>query len=412
MLRQTLDLLRCPYCGTRLELVDNAARAGAGSWIESGVLGCQCCAFPIVAGIPVLIADDPTRDAIRALEAGRGDDALHGLLGLDGDRRQAFRDLTRGPQPATYRDLLPILCTDAEADYLLHRFSDPTHLLAEAMFDALAQDAPSTTGRALDLCGGTGHLTRVLLRAPSRAGVVLADLHFWKLWLAARIVAPECTPVCCDANSPLPFSAGLFSTVLLSDAFPYIWHKRMLATEMARAATADAVIVMPHLHSAHGENFNAGDTLTPAAYRDLFAGLGPRLFDDRALFDEVLAARTVDLARDVRPSALAGAPSLTLVACRRAGLFRRYAVPDRLDVRGVLAVNPLYRTDPEDPARLTLAFPTPEYEAEFAAVKRYLPAGLTLPAIPRHPLTPARFGADYAELRRRRVLLDAPRHYS
>ena len=45
-------------------------------------------------------------------------------------------------------------------------------------------------------------------------------------------------------------------------------------------------------------------------------------------------------------------------------------------------------------------------------MKRYLPAGLTLPAIPRHPLTPTRFGADYAELRRRRVLLDAPRHYS
>ena len=412
MLRDTLDLLRCPFCGTRLALVDSAARSGAGSWIESGVLGCECCAFPVVAGIPVLIADDPTRDAMHALEAGHADDALHRLLGLDGPRRAAFRRLTAGPQPATFRDLLPVLCLDAEADYLLHRLSDPTHLTVEALLDALAQDAPGTAGRALDLCGGTGHLTRVLLRAPSRRGVVLADVHFWKLWLAARIVAPECTPICCDANSPLPFAGGAFSTVLLSDAFPYIWHKRMLAGEMLRSAAPDGVVLLPHLHSAQGENFNAGDTLTPAAYRDLFAGLEPRLFEDAALFEEMLAARTVDLARDVAPGALAGAPSLTLVGSRRAGLFRRYAVPDRLDVTGALVVNPLYRAEPGDSGtRLTLAFPTPEYEAEFAAAKRYLPSTVTMAFDARMPLTPADFGADYGELRRRRVLLDAPRHY-
>ncbi len=412
MLRDTLDLLRCPYCGTRLALVDNAARAGAGSWIESGVLGCECCAFPVVAGIPVLIADDATRDVMHALEAERPDDALHQLLGLDGPRRTAFRRLTAGPQPATYRDLLAVLCLDAEADYLLHRLSDPTHLTAEALLEALAQDAPATAGRALDLCGGSGQLTRALLRAPSRRGVVLADVHFWKLWLAARITVPECAPVCCDANSPLPFADGSFSTVLLSDAFPYIWHKRMLAHEMARAAAPDGVVLLPHLHSALGENFNAGNTLTPAAYRELFAGLEPRLFDDGTLFDEMLAARAVDLARNVEPAELAGAPSITLVGSRRTDLFRRYDVPDRLDVRGALAVNPLYRAEPGDGGtRLKLAFPTPEYEAEFSAAKRYLPSVVTIAPDPRGPLTPADFGDAYAELRRRRVLLDTPRHY-
>ena len=416
MLRETLDLLRCPYCGTRLALVDDDddARPGAGERIESGVLGCECCAFPIVAGIPVLIADDTTRAALRALEAGRRDDALHLLLRLDEPRREAFRRLTGAAQPPTYSDLLPVLCADAEAVYFLYRFSDPTYLAAEAVLDALAlaHDAPGAAGRALDLCGGSGHLTRVLLRAPSRPGVVLADVHFWKLWLAARITAPTCTPVCCDANSPLPFADALFSTVVLSDAFPYIWHKRMLAGEMARTATLDGIVVLPHLHSAQGENFNAGDTLSPAAYRDLFAGLGPRLFEDAALFEELLASRAVDLTRAVEPDDLAGAPSLTLVASRRAEPFRRYDVPDRLDVRGVLAINPLYRVAPADRgAQLTLAFPTPEYEEEFGAVKRYLPATVTISADPRRSLAPAHFGTDYAALRWRRVLLDAPRHY-
>ena len=412
MVRDTLDLLRCPYCGTRLELVDDAAGAGAGSRIESGVLGCECCAFPIVAGIPVLIADDRTRDAMHALEAGHPDAALHRLLGLDAPRRAAFRRATAGPQPATYRDLLGILCLDAEADCFLYRFSDPTYLVAEALLDGIAQHAPTAAGRALDLCGGSGHLTRVLLRAPSRSAVVLADLHFWKLWLATRITAPGCAPVCCDANSPLPFADGLFSTVLLSDAFPYIWHKRMLAGELARAATPDGVVVLPHLHSAQGENFNAGDTLTPAAYRDLFAGLRPRLFEDGALFEELLAARAVDLTRSVTAAELAGAASLTLVASRRETLFRRYDVPVRLDVGGELAVNPLYRIEPGDGgARLTLDFPTPEYEAEFGELKRYLPSTATVAADPRRPLTPTDFGSGYADLRRRRVLLDVPPLY-
>ena len=148
MVRDTLHLLRCPYCGTRLELVGDAAGAGVGSRTESGVLGCECCAFPIVAGIPVLIADDRTRDAMHALEAGHPDVALHRLLGLDASRRAAFRRATAGPQPATYRDLLAILCLDAEADCFLYRFSDPTYLVAEALLDGLAQDAPTAAGRA------------------------------------------------------------------------------------------------------------------------------------------------------------------------------------------------------------------------------------------------------------------------
>ena len=441
MLTETLDLLRCPFCGTRLSVVDNAALERGPERIEAGVLGCECCAFPVVAGIPILIADDTTRDAMHALEAGRGNDALHLLLGLDGERLAAFRRLIAGASQPTYRDLLPLLCLDAEADYMLPRFSDPTYLLIETLLDALARSRhPETTGpppsavsqrprstgrptppgpaaapaiRALDLCGGSGHLTRVLLRQPSCTGAVLADVHFWKLWLAARIVAPDCEPVCCDANSPLPFADGRFDSVLLSDAFPYIWHKRLLASEMQRVATGDGTIVMPHLHSAHGENHSAGDTLSPAAYRDLFARWEPRLFDDRPLLTGVLDERVLDLSTEVRPGDCGDTPSITLVAARDAALYRRHDVVDRLDVTGVLAVNPLYRVDYQDGvSRLMLIFPTPEYEDEFGLVKRYLPASVTVDADLRAAVTPAAVGARYAELRRRRVLIDAPRCYT
>ena len=407
MLIETLDLLRCPFCGTRLSVVENAALERGPERIEAGVLGCECCAFPVVAGIPVLVADDRTRDAMHALEAGRRDDALHLLLGLDGKRLAAFRELTSGGGGPTYRDLLPVLCSDAEADYMLPRFSDPTYLLIESLLDALGG-----RGRALDLCGGSGHLTRALLRQPACDGTVLADVHFWKLWLATRIVAPECEPVCCDANSPLPFADHLFGTVLLSDAFPYIWHKRMLAGEMQRVAAADGVIAMPHLHSAHGENYSAGDTLSPAAYCDLFAPLEPRLFDDRPLLTGVLDERVLDLSNDVLPADCGDTPSITLVATRDTDLYRRYDVRDRLDVRGALTVNPLYRVHYQDGVScLTLTFPTPEYEDEFGLAKRYLPASVTVDADLRGEFTPLDVGDRHAELRRRRVLLDLPSCY-
>ena len=440
MLIETLELLRCPFCGTRLSVVENAALDRGRDRIESGVLGCECCAFPVVGGIPVLMANDATRDAMHALEAGHREDALHMLLGLDATRADAFRDLTADIRHPTYRDLLGVLCLDGEADYFLHRYSDPTCLLVEALLDGLGrgerpeaagarnsgavqtagltrtssgpgQDTPPA-GRMLDLCGGSGHLTRVLLRQPTCARALLADVHFWKLWLAASILAPDCEPVCCDANSPLPFADDLFATVLLSDAFPYIWHKRLLAGEMQRVAEGAGVVLMPHLHSAHGENYSAGDTLSPAAYRNLFAPLEPRLFDDRTLLANLLDEGVVDLANHTAPTECGDTPSVTLVASRNAGLYRRYDVPDRVEVSEVLTVNPLYRVDYADGwSRLTLTFPTPEYEDEFALAKRYLPASVTVGADLREAITPAAVGPAYATLRRRRVLLDLPRHY-
>ena len=186
---------------------------------------------------------------------------------------------------------------------------------------------------------------------------------------------------------------------------------------------------MPHLHSAHGDNHSAGDTLSPAAYSNLFAALKPRLFDDRMLLGRVLDEHVADLANHTPPAACGDTPSITLVASRDRELYRRYAVADPLDVTGVLAVNPLYRVDYADGvSRLTLTFPTTEYEDEFALAKR-VPACEPYPRKPtfggrsprrtsgrpigdlRGELTSATAGSAFAELRRRRVLLDLPRDY-
>jgi len=422
-----LELLRCPFCGTRVSLVDNDALVRSGDRIESGVLGCECCAFPIVAGIPVMIADDPTREAMHLLEAGQAEAALFALLGLDETRVDAFRDLLSRLPPAatasvakaaeagthaTYQEALPILCRDAEGTCFVYRFSDPTFVMAEALLQAIGRQPWIRSGRCLDLCGGSGHLTSVLMGVRPAGGTVLADLFFWKLWLARRFTAPGCEPVCCDANQPLPFNREAFSLVVLADAFPYVWHKRLLAEEMMRLCVPDGAIVMPHLHSALGENFSAGNTLTPAAYSDLFASRHPRLFSDELLLTQVLEHDQVDLTRDASPAELGAEPSLTLIAGGGSDLFQRYELPAGHEHTGELRVNPLYRLERSGGSSvLTLTFPTLEYEEEFGACRRYLPDRVTVDADLTGTILPGMLGSRLDDLRRRRIIIDVPPHY-
>ena len=225
-----LDLLRCPFCGSRLTVVENEALVRAGGHIESGVLGCDCCAFPIVAGIPVMIADDTTRTAMHQMEAGEHEQALFTLLDLDDARGTAFRALLASGRQATYRDALAILSLDAEADCFLYRFSDPTYRTTQALLRALGQNRWTVSRPVLDLCGGSGHLTRVLASlAPAgrhhRCGRLLLEALDGKAVhrrLNATRSAAMRTVRCRSRTTRV-------SMVVLADAFPYIWHKRMLA---------------------------------------------------------------------------------------------------------------------------------------------------------------------------------------
>jgi uncharacterized protein YbaR (Trm112 family) len=408
MRADTLDILRCPFCGTRLTLVDNDALWRVGDRIEAGVLGCECCAFPIIDGIPVLMASDTARAAMHLLEAGKGDEALHLLLGIEGERVERFRRFAADPDAMTYREGVRILSVDAEAEYFVYRFSDPTFRVGRAVVQACGP-LMAREGRYIDVCGGSGHLTRSMI---SNEAPVLADVFFWKLWLGKRLVAPHCEPICCDANNPLPFARGTFSMVVLSDAFPYLWHKRLAADEMMRLAGPGAVVVMPHLHSSLGWNWTAGMPLTPAAYRDLLEPMHPKLFRDSALLDQVLEGY-VDLASSVPPDALGGEPAVVIVASRDERVFRKVPLPSLPPAPDTIIVNPLYRIDVRgDESVLALTFPTDEYAQEFEAVKRYLPDTLTLPGDLTKSIDIPLIGRQrYDDLCRRLVFISAPEQY-
>ena len=411
MRQDTLEILRCPYCGGRLEVVTSSFHRVEGDEIRDAILGCHCCVFPVVSGIPVMHLE-PASTAARALiEEGQPDRAARKLFALDDDgRAERFEEAARSPA-ATFRELVDALGPAFEGGYFLYRFSDPTYLVADAVVRAVADAVMDPQGRAIDICGGSGHLTRSLADRAASAPI-LADLYFAKLWLARRFTAPGCEPVCCDANAPLPFARGAFQLVVCSDAFHYIWTKRLMAAEMIRLAAAGGAVIVTHAHNANQWNPSAGMPLPPAAYRDLFEDMDPHLFAESELLREIAGGAPLDLSRPHSRETIDGDLALTIIASRRPDIFRPHRPAAATTARGEFRVNPLYAVEPDGArVRLRLRFPSPDYEEEYGAARMYLAEEVSvdraaLDALPAERLPPA-----LAELARRRVVLDLPKRY-
>src|SRR5205823_2828851 len=131
----TLAILRCPFCGGRLELVESSFhRVDADSGeIADAILGCHCCVFPVVAGIPVMHLDPAAAAAREAIESGLPEGAARRMFAL-GDETQAARFEEAADSPdATFRDLVDALGPAFEGGYFLYRFSDPTYVVADAV---------------------------------------------------------------------------------------------------------------------------------------------------------------------------------------------------------------------------------------------------------------------------------------
>jgi SAM-dependent methyltransferase len=283
---------------------------------------------------------------------------------------------------------------------------------SQAVLEAVGQDRRCFARRVLDVGGGAGHLTRSLgqLAGPGTE-VVLADVALWKVWLAKRFVAPACQPVCCDANAPLPFAGGAFSLAVCSDAFHYVWSRRLLAAELVRAVGPDGIVLLTHLHNLLCENVSAGMPLAPGDYRNLFERVGTRLFKESDVFAAVLDHRPVDLSPEYADEDLSGEPALILLATRLMGFFRRYErPPPGCAAVGRPGMNPLYAVE-EDGRVLKLRFPSPAYEAEFAACKRYLPDRVAWGEDRQARLRAGVLDGELTALARRRVLLDLPAAY-
>jgi uncharacterized protein YbaR (Trm112 family) len=438
MLIETLDVLRCPYCGGRLALVDSLFHRRTADELHDGILGCHCCIFPLVDGIPVLHVLPASTIARDHLQAGRPDLARRVMFGLDDDAQAEAFDAVASSESATYRDTVEALGPNFEGGYFLYRFSDPTYIVAQAVARAVGatvlgpstlqesqgrperrRGAPSSgraARRAIDICGGSGHVTRTLLDL-SAVPPVLADLYFAKVWLARRFTAPGCEPVCCDGNAPMPFARGAFAFAMCTDAFMYIWTKRQFVGEMERLVddrtpgAEPGAVLIGHTHNERTWSPSHGQPLSPEGYADLFETIEPRVFGEGNLFADVVSGAPLDLSRRDDQETLDKSPALTIVASRHPGVYARHA-PIEAAAAGELRINPLYALEPDgDRVRLRLEFPNEEYADEYGACRQYLPETLSLDRAALDSLAAGTVSGELIELLRRKVIVDLPKRY-
>jgi SAM-dependent methyltransferase/uncharacterized protein YbaR (Trm112 family) len=405
-----LRILECPFCGGALRLQPSPKPNVRNGELVQGILGCECCAYPVVEGIPFIRTGRVANLAMTLLGDGRADEARLLLLDLTEEEQAArFKALMRDEATMTFRSALEVLSRDSEGVYLLYRFSDPTYLCARAVLEVVLTGRKDAA-RVLDVGGGAGHVARAIRQAAPESDVVIADIAYWKLWLARRFVEPSCQAVCCDASVPLPFARSAFSLTNCSDAFHYVWPRRLLAGEMMRATeSAAGAIALSHLHNALCDNPSPGMPLTPSAYRRLFEEWRPRLFKQSDILSAVVRHGAVDLSADCADADLADSTAIFLIANR--GGHRPQTVERRV-ARGVvnLTLNPLY-VPVDGTRRVELRFPSPFYAEEFADARKYLPDQIELPA---DWTARGRAGAPdgrMSELASRHVLLDLPERY-
>lgn len=415
MLIETLEVLRCPYCGGTLALVDSLYHRRTADEIHDGILGCHCCIFPLVDGIPVLHVLPAATAARDHLQAGQPELARRAMFGLDDDAQAEAFDAVASSETATYRDTVEALGPTFEGGYFLYRFSDPTYIVAEAVARAVGKTVLGGKRRAIDICGGSGHVTRTLLDL-SDTPPVLADLYFAKVWLARRFTAPGCEPICCDGNAPMPFARGAFGFAMCTDAFMYIWTKRQFVGEMERlvasgSSSEPGAVLIGHTHNERTWSPSHGQPLSPEGYADLFETIEPRIFGEGHLFADVVAGGPLDLTRRDDQATLDQSPALTIVASRHTGVFGRHPLPQKATT-GELRINPLYAQQPEgDRVHLRLAFPNEEYADEYGACRQYLPETLTLERSTVASLASGRVSSALIDLLRRKVIVDLPKRY-
>lgn len=409
---ELLDVLRCPFCGGRLELVTSTFHRAGGGQVHEGILGCQCCVFPVVDGIPVLHLQPAAVSAREHIEGGRPALALRAMIGLETEAEAERFEAAAASATATYRDLVGALGSGFEGGYFLYRFSDPTFIVAQAVVRSVAGTVLRGTRRAVDVCGGSGHLTRALLDLSSPAPV-LADLSFAKIWLARRFTAPGCEPVCCDGNAPMPFARGAFGCAMCSDAFQYIWTKRLFIGELSRLVDSpqSGAVVISHTHNALTWSPSHGQPLAPEGYRALFESMPARVYAERSLFGDVVKGGPLDLSRADGPGAIDADPALTIVAAADPAVFRAHAL-HRPAVTGELRINPLYAVEASGAhLQLRLQFPDAAYEDEYGAAREYLPAEAVVSQADLALLQAGGSSPSLEDLVARRVIVDLPRRY-
>ncbi|MCB0212269.1 MAG: class I SAM-dependent methyltransferase [Anaerolineae bacterium] len=408
--------LRCPECGALLEELASGSGSDEGQYT---VLTCDCQAYPVIAGIPIIQPGRGGRSQksnahlVSLIRKGAYQEALQTVLlpppppapelapawlkalpSLKGIRALKFQahhravtsqrtklsaNLLNPDHPLTACEFMDRYYAQAGEtrrdvhDYFAYRFGQPRHLIALAFASLI--DQPS--GPILELACGCGHITRGLVHRANDQLVVGVDRNFFVLYVAKHWVAPEAVYICGDLDMPLPFSDALFSTVSCTDGFHYLSNKAGCMQEIRRVLQPDGLMLLNVLRNAYIDYAQAGQPLTPEAYAQLVADLPHRLVSDAEVLDRYLHRQGPALEAQVDSARLKQEPILSLVASRRTEIFQDYGPFDHWPhAERPLQLNPLYQAEKDAQTgqiALKRTFPSDFYQEDHAESLYYLP---------------------------------------
>lgn len=386
-----LELLHCPYCGGRLSLETADPRQG----VRYGLLRCACHEYPVVEGIPILQQMDGLHRVTQLVQAADRRGALLRALDLfrvQWAQRTKLHRLKYHWNCSRLVSRSSISFADAAqwvrrpsvfADYLVHRYANPSFMAAIGPLMVLARAASAHAHgacdaahpvRILDLACGAGHASHVMRLLRPELSVVSADQDFVNLYLARRYLVPDGLHLCIDAQVPSPFPDEFFDAVYCQDAFHYFRSKKAAVEELKRVAVSNALWVFPHLHNRLCHNLVPGLPLSPQGYLQCFDLPGATLFSESELLRALVVDRVVDLRETPPIASLTEVPNLTLMAGSQA-LGRCFEDFPQAFCRqaSTLQINPIYRSHAEgDGLRLERHWPNPVMARECAEAQTVL----------------------------------------
>ncbi len=447
--------LRCPFCCGRFS---GSGTEQIGRKSGYGVLFCYCDRYPVVDGIPIIKKGvigtnrQSADQVINSIEAGKYEEALLAmilpsptdaefapqwmqklppvrgigplktLIGKPRGRRWKKRGaayLTQLGDQIKGSELFDFYFCRSTGNarepygFYTFRFGQPRHLVALSLAGLIM-----TPDRAvLDVACGFGHITRHLVNRAGGRPVIGVDQNFFMIYAAKNWLAPRAEYVCAQADSGLPFSDDIFSSVFCSDAFYMFPGKANCIQEMKRLIGRDGSIILASLRNSlmddHASRFRK--SLPPEGYAALVADMPHRLVANSDILARYLKKQGPSLEQPTETAQVASELWLSLIASHRQDVFRDYGCfEDWIHAEGRLDLNQLYKEENRDALgniNLRRMFPSAVYEEEDGDCKQYEPETVAVSANALHDLKQGNRSTEVEKLLEQFVVVGMPERY-
>jgi len=432
-----IETLHCPFSGSRFS--QSGSIDERGSDINYGIITSEAGDFPIINGILRLKVDEYRSSLNNLIRNQRHEQALLAALEMNSNTRKwaALNFLDRAANGSGFSHLAGCLrmlrrplyraftsATDtltgtvkrlnskSWANWQIYRFSMLPFLPVYPLVHLIADDGP-----ALDFGCGVGHSSFLISRGVPAQRVTCADHQFSLLYLARKFFVNAANFICLDGDYPLPFESSYFSSVHSCDVLHWLDSKVNLSREFQRVVSEKGVILLPHLHNKLSP-VQAGRSLTPKGYSELFEGMERRILPEHWVVDQFIRNDSLDLEKEwIQHELNEAITGISVVAAKGSAFFHRYRGLWEKHTSRMMhpIVNPLYRIYGQ-PGRWTLQKETPDATGKFSTGgDTFLP---NTELLGTHSLDPKSLLAlkisdhsTFIELARKFVIIDAPERF-